>query len=80
MQKTLMALLISILLLGTGCSTVKYQSANGEVLEYRRLGTQTIQGLELNKSSRGDITVKVDKHKVDADIITELRKIAVTGQ
>lgn len=67
-------IIFMILVLG-GCATVSYKNSNGEEFNYKRIGTQSLQGLELTKSSQGDISVRINKSVADASAITEVGKI-----
>ena len=57
-----------------GCASISFNPDTGNV-EYTRIGDQHIQGFELSKSSKGDVTIKFQGQQSNADALTEAIKI-----
>lgn len=64
-MKRLIPILILLLCL-VGCSTITYETKEGNKFRYTRMGSQSIEGLEVTKDESGNITVTIAKNKADA--------------
>lgn len=63
-----------------GCSTVTYQTSQGEKFTYSRVGAMSIQGVEVEKNENGITKVSLKQVKSDAgELASALTSIAETA-
>lgn len=69
-----MILLVLVVGAVAGCSTITYESKDGEKFQYTRLGTQNLSGLKVAKDSQGRMSVSLDKSDGSAGDMAEALK------
>ena len=81
-MKTILAVLMVITF--SGCAVITYEDQDGAKFAYRRIGAQSITGLDVRRDKTGIKSFKVQGNKGDmgqmAEVITTLAGMAAKTQ